>query len=463
MNDLLPSPSPVIKKSVFQTGTLIYTKRGLIVLSLWLLWGDFAFNFFEAVFSRFLPIYLKELNASNTLIGVMTGSFAGLVNVLFLPGISRWSDNYRSAIGRRIPFLYVVTPLTVFALIAVGFAPEMGGWVFDRFSAHLPASFTKGGLILGMLSGFVVSFHFFNMILCNAYNWLIRDVVPLEVMARFLAWFRIVGTVSGVFFLWFVFPHLLTHRREICFGIGVFYLIAFIMMCRRVKEGDYPPPVVQANPPGVFRTFVLYFKECMQVPLYRNYFFVYLLVIVATNCAGNFRTLFVRETLGIDMAAMGHIYSWTSILTALCLFPVGWLCDRFSPIRVTLISLMALSLGTIIGYFFVHSQTGYLTFALIAAVPSVGWALGGTAIGMSLFPSAKFGQLSGGLNVFGCGAMIFGNMFIGMVMDFFTNDYRMAFLWTTFFSAIAIIPMIHVIRGWKEHGGPDNYKAPLPQ
>ncbi|MFZ4777824.1 MAG: MFS transporter, partial [Terrimicrobiaceae bacterium] len=171
----------------YHTGSLTYTKGGLIVLSFWLLWGDFAFNFFESVFGRFLPIFLKDLQASNTLIGVMSGSFAGLVNVLFLPGISRWCDDLRTSIGRRIPLLYVITPLTVGAVIAVGFAPEIGNWMFDRLSEHLPTSVTKVGMVLGLMCVLTVSFHFFNMVLVNAYNWLIRDVVPLEVMSRFLA------------------------------------------------------------------------------------------------------------------------------------------------------------------------------------------------------------------------------------------------------------------------------------
>src|SRR5882757_3073885 len=148
--------SPSSGPKLFRVGTLTYTKGGLFTLSLWLLWGDFAFYFFESIFGRFLPIFLKDLHASNTLIGIMTGSFAGLVNVLFLPGISRWSDNLRSSIGRRIPLLYVVTPLTVTAVVGVGFAPEIGNWIFEHFSGLLPAAWTKGTFILWMLSLFVV-------------------------------------------------------------------------------------------------------------------------------------------------------------------------------------------------------------------------------------------------------------------------------------------------------------------
>lgn len=62
---------------IYPAGSLTYARGGLIVLSLWLLWGDFAFYFFDSIFMRFIPIYLKELEASNTLIGVRSGIFPG--------------------------------------------------------------------------------------------------------------------------------------------------------------------------------------------------------------------------------------------------------------------------------------------------------------------------------------------------------------------------------------------------
>ncbi len=351
MDHFSPSIVKTAGPRLYRTENLCYTKGGLLVLSFWLLWGDFAFNFFESVFGRFLPIYLKDLQASNTLIGVMAGSFAGLVNVLFLPGISRWSDDFRSAIGRRVPLLYLVTPLTVFAVVAIGFAPEIASWFFDRLFAHLPPSVTKGGLVLGLLCGLTVSFHFFNMVLVNAYNWLIRDVVPLEVMSRLLAWFSIVGTVSGTLFLWFVFPHLMTNRRGIFLAVGLFYLVAFLLMCRNVKEGQYPPHTPSQNRPVILKTFVVYFRECLEVPLYRNFFIVSLLVTAALNCAGGFLTLFASDTLSINMANMGHIFAWTSAVSLVFLYPIGWLYDRFTPMHVVLGAIITLCLGSLLAFF----------------------------------------------------------------------------------------------------------------
>ena len=75
MNSSSSSPAPANAARHYSTENLTYTRTGLLALSFWLLWGDFAFNFFESVFGRFLPIYLKDLQASNTLIGLMGGSF----------------------------------------------------------------------------------------------------------------------------------------------------------------------------------------------------------------------------------------------------------------------------------------------------------------------------------------------------------------------------------------------------
>jgi len=446
----------------YQIGTLTYTLRDLAVLFLWLLWGDFAFTFFENIFGRFIPLYLKDLHASNTLIGVMTGSFAGLVNIFFLPNISQWSDRTRSRWGRRIPFLYIVTPLTVASLVAVGFAPEISHGLQRHFLSALAPSLSELGLLLVLLCGFIVSFHFHNMVLVNSYNWLLRDVVPLDLMARFLSWFRIVGTVSSFAFPWWVFPHIIDNRKTVFLSVGLFYLAAFLLMCRNVKEGDYPPVPPRMSRPGLLATFALYFRECLRFPIYRNFFLVYVLTIAATSCAGPFSVLFTRDTLGIDMNDMGKLFAWGAAASALVYFPIGWLCDRFNPLSVTIVSLCGLAAGSFLALLLVHKATGYLVYTLAWSLPTVAWALGSLSTTMRLFPKEKFGQFSSGLNVFGCGALILGNYLMGKFMDLMHSDYRMTFLWSAALFAIAIWPMTRVYRDWKRHGGPDDYIPPLP-
>jgi len=121
---LMTEPFGIEKpRKFYQVGTLRYSVRALTVLFVWLLWGDFAFCFFENIFGRFIPLYLNDLHASNTLIGIMTGTIAGVVNLVFLPEISRWIDEYRGPRGRRIPFLAVCTPITVGSLSGLALIP----------------------------------------------------------------------------------------------------------------------------------------------------------------------------------------------------------------------------------------------------------------------------------------------------------------------------------------------------
>ena len=68
-------------------------------------------------------------------------------------------------------------------------------------------------------------------------------------------------------------------------------------MCYKVKEGDYPPPMPKEECPGFFKTYGVFFRECLQIPIYRNFFITALLVTAAMNCAGNFVTLFADDAV----------------------------------------------------------------------------------------------------------------------------------------------------------------------
>jgi maltose/moltooligosaccharide transporter len=294
-----------------QRAAVLRAPRSLTQVFIWLLGGDFAFSFFEQIFTRFVPLFAKDLHASNTLIGIMTGSLAGAVNVFFLPNISMLSDRHRGPLGRRIPFLLWSVPATVASLILVAFAPEVGRALYRARGGWLPVS--EPTVVLAALCAFTVSWHLWNMVLVNAFNWLVRDVVPMNVIGRFLSWFRITGTLGTFVFLWWVFPHVLERRKEIFVTVGIIYTVIFMLMCWRVREGEYPTPA--PLPPGenMLARFGRYFRQCLSVKLYRYYFIVYILMIAATSSANPFLTLLARDRLGLSMQDMGHIFAWGTL------------------------------------------------------------------------------------------------------------------------------------------------------
>ena len=457
--DMFPAGLKV--PGIYRAGTLTYSMAGLCALFGWLLWGDFTMGFFESIFSKFLPLYLNSIHASNALIGIMTGSLAGGFNLLFLPNFSQWSDRYRGHRGRRIPFIYFSTAPTVIFLIGIGFAPEIAGWTHSQLIARLAPSVSLVSVILTFLCFSILAFHFFNMVLINSYNWLLRDVVPMEWMSRFIAYFRVVSTLSSVGFLWFVFPHLLTHRKEVFLGIGGFYLVSFMLMSWKVKEGEYPPPTPPAERPGILKSYGLYFRDSLSVAIYRNNLIAYVLV-TAVTAASPFGMLFMRQTLGFAMLDIGHIFAWGAAVSAVAFVPMGWLCDRISPIRVCVISLFIQLVVSALAYLFVDTRTSYLVYFIVSAIPGAGWAAGSLITMMKLYPKERFGEFSSALACFGTVSGILSNCVMGFFMDLAHSNYRMSFLWCAACFGLAIYPMMLVYRGWRLHGGPHNYLPPLP-
>jgi len=66
-----PSDGHQVKPvKTWHCGTLIYTRAGLITLFVFLLWGSFSFNLMMMVVHSILPLKLKDLGASNMLIGL---------------------------------------------------------------------------------------------------------------------------------------------------------------------------------------------------------------------------------------------------------------------------------------------------------------------------------------------------------------------------------------------------------
>lgn len=456
-------PPPIPGPRIYRAGTLRYTLGGLAVLFGWLLWGDFAFCFFENIFGRFIPLYLREYQAPNTMIGLMMGSISGAMNLLFLPGISRWSDECRSRWGRRIPFLTVATPLAVGSVILMGFAPEIGVILHDRVTHAWWPGLELGTVVLGLLGFCVAAFHYFNMVLVNVYNWLIRDVVPPELIGRFLSWFGMVSLGSAALFNWFVFPYLLSHRREICLSIGLFYLVVFLLMCRKVKEGEYPPPPKRekvANPlMAYFVMYGRYLRTCLSVPIYRDALISHTLVSVAV-CAGPFYVIFQRETLGVSMEDLGKLFSIFGVVSALLYAPAGWIIDRFSPFRVALATGPALLAVGLLAFFFNVDQHTLIFFMTVGTLATVPATLASQAITMKLYPEAKFAQFYAAQNILGFGLAIAGNYAIGRYLDFFHSDYRMVYLWSGFWSLLSYLLFLKVYRAWRRLGGPERYAAP---
>jgi len=253
---------PVPCAKIYSVGTLTYTKRGLIVLFVWMLWGDFCYTLMEAVVPSILPIKLKSLGAANTTMAVILSTLPGILNTTICPWVSFWSDRYRSRWGRRIPFILWTLPFLTLFLILLGFSQPIGHGLHRLvFAASGYLSATTVAVV--MIGIFMVGFQFFNMFVGSVYWYLFNDVVPKEVIGQFLGLFRVVGGLAGVLYNYFIFKYAESHMTEIFLGAALLYFFGFGLVCLRVKEGEYPPPPEYVGgQTGLFAGLKTFFVEC---------------------------------------------------------------------------------------------------------------------------------------------------------------------------------------------------------
>lgn len=115
-------------------------------------------------------------------------------------------------VGRRIPFITTL-PFLCLSLIPPwlrrgdSHVPEKP---HRNPGQHLPVATT-----IGVLGVFMVAFTFFDMFVASVIWYVFNDVVPVQLLGRFLGIFRVVGGLAGALVTTgFIFKHAETHMRD---------------------------------------------------------------------------------------------------------------------------------------------------------------------------------------------------------------------------------------------------------
>ena len=224
--------------ATYRCGSLTYTRKTLIAVFGWLLWGDFCFSMMEIVLPNILPLKLKELGVSNMLMSLVMTTIPGVFDITVGTVVSYKSDRYRGPMGRRLPFIWYTLPFQALSLACIGWSAEIGQFLQKVMPfAH---SFTPTTLTVAVIVVFMVSFHFFDQFVNCVYWYLFNDVVPPQMLGRFNGYFKIVGSIVGGLYNWFLFEHSIEYFRPIITGAAILYFIGMGVMCLKVKEGEYP-------------------------------------------------------------------------------------------------------------------------------------------------------------------------------------------------------------------------------
>ena len=470
------APSDSADPNRFKVGTLAYTKAGLITVFLFLLWGDFCFTLMEIVVPSILPLKFNAIGAPNWVLGLVMATIPNIMTALINPMISVRSDRFRSKWGRRIPFLIGATPFLVFFLVLLGYADPIGRWVQ---TALLGGRFSEMSVLLVVIGVFMVCFQFFNLFITSVYYYLFNDVVPHAFLARFMALFRVVGGCAGAGYNFFVLKYAKTHMQEIFLVAGLLYLVAFVMMCWKVREGDYPPPPAYVGEKtGLRAALQTYATECFS---HRFYWFFFLAnsCVAMTWASASYQLIYQTQYLGLDLAFIGKVAGTCGVIGILLLYPAGILADRTHPLR-TLVAATGLQvvfgpLQIVFAMMKPMLSTQLITWAFLGisviSLPiSTLYAAAELPTMMKLFPKSRYGQFCSANALVRSLALIIGGVVCGLFLDLAKKlnpapeyCYRFLPVWNLAFQAGSLCFLFLLHREWKKLGGKHHFTPPLAE
>ncbi len=443
-------------RKVWRVGTLTYTAGGLVVLFCWLLWGDFAWQLKERAAPPVVQIMLRMFQASDFLTGLFLSSVPAAIGLLIGPIISYYSDRHRGRWGRRIPYLLLTAPVATLSMAGLALGP----WLGTRLHAAMGWSPESLNFTIILVLGLSWTGFEFTTVAANAvFNGLINDVVPHVMIGRFFGLFRAVSLISGMFFNYYLIGQAKVYYLPILAGIGLLYGGGLLVMCLKVKEGDYPPPPAEPAHVGFLGAAKSYGKICFSKPYY-------LWVLAAMALAQlafapvNLFSVYSAESFGLTMSSYGKYIVVTYSCSLVLAYPLGWLADRFHPLRVGLFALTAYAVVMAIGYFGIVGPASFGIVFLVHGVLSGCYFTGAAALGQLLFPKDKFAQFAAAVvQVLAIGNIVMGPA-VGRLLDALGHDYRYTFGGGAVIALAALFATLVVYHRWKKLGGDTAYVAP---
>jgi maltose/moltooligosaccharide transporter len=458
-------PSPAPGPRIFRVGTLTYTHRKLFQVVFWMLWGDFVFQLFESMMTV-TGLLLRWQGASDTLLGWM-GTLSPTIAFFWNPIVATQSDRYRGRLGRRRPFLLWATPPAVFCLIMLGAVKPGGIWAHGLLNSLGLESVTVAGCSIVWIGVGIVSFLLFNAYIIQCFACLIVDVVPGEVMGKFMGLYRSVGALGSMAFNQWALGYIEHYTLHVFVVIGLVFAVGFTLIVWNVKEGEYPPPPPKV-PGGRMGAIRDYFKSSFRHRFYLNFFVItifYWASLVPLGYVIFFGTQAGKPgyapTLGLSLQDFGEVKGWTYILQIPAFFIVGFFADYFHPLRVALVGMVLTVLSYFCCFWFVDGKLTLLIWWSVNQVAISIYLGASSALGPRVLPRERYGQFVSANYIFGMVGQVLAPPVVGMLMQRIA-DYRYSFFLSGVSNTLALVALYVFYRQWKTLGGEKSFTPPDP-
>ncbi len=462
-NDAAASIPP--QKKLWRAGTLTYTTGGLVLLGIYLLGGDFPWALKDRAVMPSATILIKQIGVSEFVYGLIIISFPNFTNIFLSPIISYMSDRHRGRFGRRIPFLMFTTPFIVLGLYLLGLTRILGTALHEAIP-DIPLN-TSMLIFFGIAW---VLLDFGTTLSSSLFNALANDVVPREVLGRFFGLFRMLSLGAGMIFNAWIIDKVEQHILPIFIVIGTLYGFGLLLLCFKVKEGEYPPPPVEQplSDAGhdsvvtkVFSSVVTYFRQSFSLSYYR--WFMLAVAIASTSFSSiNYFSIQYAKSIGLGMDKYGMLLVITYTFSLIASYTFGAISDRFHPLRCGITALIAYLLLMGVSWFLMADAKYFSPIFVLHGIISGSYMTLTASLAARIYPQALFAQF---ISAFGIISAICSLVFapvVGALLDMLGHDYRYLFLFAGIVTIAGILLMIKVYRNFLAQGGHKEYQPPMP-
>lgn len=110
--------------------------------------GFFTMGLMDPLYDTYVPLFLKRYLSSNMAVGGLM-TLDNLLQLFLIPFISVWSDHTRTRIGRRMPFIVVMLPISavLFSLIPSMAALSLGALIILIFIFNIFKTSVRGPVV----------------------------------------------------------------------------------------------------------------------------------------------------------------------------------------------------------------------------------------------------------------------------------------------------------------------------
>jgi maltose/moltooligosaccharide transporter len=417
---------------------------GLGALLLWLLCGDLGVTIRERAALPTALELLRRYAASDTTISLLLSTVPAALSMLLVPLVGYHSDRCRSRLGRRRPFLLVAAPIGCLAMLGLAASPAWAGMLDTALGSWSP------GLARCRLALFCLFWAIFDCAAISAFslfNGLVSDLVPVRLLGRFFAVFRIVGLSVGIAYHNWIFALTDHHLREVLIGAGLFFCLPVLAMAMGVRETPLPADATPAVKP--MRRLRFPFEHVLECFSYGPYGWAVAAFVLASVTFGPFNTFYLHyaHDTGIAKSTLGALTAGGYAVSIVSAFGIGWLADRYGAVRVSMIIMAVYCAISAAGFAGVSDAASFRVFYVAHVVISGAWFTAAASMPMALFPRARFVQFNSTKDLM----VVFGTILVsgaqGPVLDLSGHDYRFTLLAGAVFSLLCVVCLVRLRSG----------------